>query len=194
MTEHVTTWLGAYLDGELSWQRQLYVQAHLEGCEQCRAELAKLQSLSVLLHKWPEMSQLTAPDRFVAEVSQRLPNRQRGAISRHILERGWQLAPLILLCGWSFFQAISIVSDLALLVLSTGLGRDVVDKLPLVSIVGRDLSGLAGISTTQTIASVIQILGHIGPWNWVAAINFAMLVVFALLYWGWLTSWHVRQH
>jgi anti-sigma factor RsiW len=49
MNQHVTDWLGAYHDGELEESRRQQVEAHLQVCEDCHAELSRLRALARLL-------------------------------------------------------------------------------------------------------------------------------------------------
>jgi anti-sigma factor RsiW len=49
MSNHVTEWLNAYLDGELHGSRLYHVEEHLAACEFCQAELESLDHLSALL-------------------------------------------------------------------------------------------------------------------------------------------------
>ena len=51
MSNHVTEWLNAYLDGELHGSRLQHVEAHLAECDACQAELESLERLSSLLQK-----------------------------------------------------------------------------------------------------------------------------------------------
>jgi Putative zinc-finger len=57
-TEHCREWresLGAYALGQLSGEERAGIEAHLEGCAACRAELASLAAVSRLLpHADPE--------------------------------------------------------------------------------------------------------------------------------------------
>ena len=53
MSNHVTEWLSAYLDGELKGRQLQQVEEHLAECEACQAELDSLQGLSGLLHEVP---------------------------------------------------------------------------------------------------------------------------------------------
>ncbi|UTW11576.1 anti-sigma factor [Marinobacterium rhizophilum] len=45
------TWLPGYVDGELEPQQALVFEAHLAGCDECRAEVARQQSLSLRLQQ-----------------------------------------------------------------------------------------------------------------------------------------------
>ena len=109
-----------------------------------------------------------------------MPDRQCAATSHRVLKLGWWLIPLILLCTWSFFQAVFIVSDLALFALSTGLGGDVAARLPLASMSARNLNSLTGTSITQTAAGVVQLLDYVRLWDWAAVVNFFVFLVLAL--------------
>ena len=51
MSEHVTEWLNAYLDGELHGARLRQVENHLAECAECRAELDECAELSALLQR-----------------------------------------------------------------------------------------------------------------------------------------------
>ena len=53
MSEHILNWLPAYHDGELPPGRRQRVEAHLQGCPSCRAELETLTELSALLKADP---------------------------------------------------------------------------------------------------------------------------------------------
>ena len=49
MSNHVTEWLNAYFDGELTGNRLHQVEDHLAECEACQAELESLQGFSELV-------------------------------------------------------------------------------------------------------------------------------------------------
>jgi len=62
----------AYLDGELDPARATYLERHLAECDECRAELARLQAVVEALETWPLVSEpagLTA--RVMAHVRSR---------------------------------------------------------------------------------------------------------------------------
>jgi anti-sigma factor RsiW len=68
----VRTKLQAYLDGELSPEESVLVGEHLDGCEPCRAEMARLAAVAEALETWPlveEPAGLTA--RVMAQVRRR---------------------------------------------------------------------------------------------------------------------------
>ena len=65
--------LSAYLDGELSAEERREVAAHLEGCEECRRELALLKRLDAALGSLDA----PAPARLAERVLDRLQPRRR---------------------------------------------------------------------------------------------------------------------
>jgi anti-sigma factor RsiW len=113
MTEHVLEWLPAYYDGELSENRRRKVEAHLQECASCLAELESLQGLSALLRSEPAPAH-TPPERFTAQVQLLLPRGSGVRQQPQALPR-WMLgAPLLLIAGWAFLQAALIVTAFAL--------------------------------------------------------------------------------
>lgn len=90
MSNHVSEWLNAYLDGELKNGRLHQVEEHLAECETCQAELESLQGLSVLLREVPAV-QFTSNERFAAQVNLRLPQRRVVTTRRRDLKwaGGW---------------------------------------------------------------------------------------------------------
>lgn len=199
MTEHVTTWLGAYHDGELRGLRLRQVENHLAQCAMCRAELERLRALAALLQESPAAENLTPPERFVARVGLRLPRRPEqpaAAAWQRALEIGWQLAPLGLLGAWIFVQAVFTMAGAVLVALRMGLGGDVVAGLLPASQQGPSLSeifSLSGASLGDVGRIVLQLLSVSEPWGWGIALNLVSLVVIGLLYWSWLASWWARR-
>jgi len=49
--------LEAYVDGELGPERAAFLEQHLAGCDECRAELAHLQAVVDALETWPLMAE-----------------------------------------------------------------------------------------------------------------------------------------
>jgi Putative zinc-finger len=106
MSEHITEWLNALLDGELHGPRLRQVQDHLAGCALCRAELDDLSRLSqVLKAAAPAESDLPA-DRFIAELTLLLPRRDRSASPHRAPENiAWWLVPAGAVAVWALLQA-----------------------------------------------------------------------------------------
>ena len=111
MSEHVTEWLSAYLDGELNSSRLPPVEAHLVNCPVCQAELESLQRVSGLLHEVPT-PEFTSPERFAAQVNLRLPHQQATALENRMLEIGWWMLPVGLLAAWIFIGTSFFISDI----------------------------------------------------------------------------------
>jgi len=196
MTEHVTTWLGAYHDGELRGLRLRQVEAHLAHCATCRADLERLQALAALLQESPVAENLTPPERFVAQMGLRLPRRPERSAWQRTLEIGWQLAPLGLLGAWVFVQAVFTMAGAVLVALQMGLGGDMVAGLLPASQQGPLLSeifGLSGASLGDVGRIMLQLLSSGGPLGWGVTLNLVSLVVIGLLYWSWLASWWARR-
>src|SRR5512138_2398761 len=120
MSKHVIDWLNAYLDGELNGSQLQQVEAHLVDCQACRAELESLAALSSLLHEVP-LPEFTAPERFAAQVSLRLPHRRTSAPARKALGIGWSLMPAGLAAAWIFISASSWVNQILAVANNLGL-------------------------------------------------------------------------
>lgn len=114
MNEHVTAWIGAYYDGELHGARLQQVEAHLEKCPACRAELEALRGLSTLLKASPAMTPRTSARTFAAQVNLRLPRSVPRSPWSKALKIGWQLAPLGLIIAWAFMQAVTLTTRFVL--------------------------------------------------------------------------------
>jgi anti-sigma factor RsiW len=196
MNQHVMGWLGAYHDGELEESRRRQVEAHLQSCESCRAELNRLRALARLLQASPLPEGLTPPERFVSQVRLQLQPRPAQPAWQPVLEMGWRLAPLGLLGAWGFAQAVFLVSAAVLVALGAGLdGNLAMQWLPsaqdlwAVQILTLPISGLE----TGIGEAVLQFLGDGWLSMWSFALETSLLVVIGLLYWSWLASWWVRQ-
>jgi anti-sigma factor RsiW len=109
MSDHVTEWLNAYLDGELKNGKLHQVESHLAGCEKCLAELESLHDLSDLLRKSPS-PEFIPSERFAAQVSLRLPRELPKVSKRNALEVGWWLIPVGLLIIWTLLNASTAMS------------------------------------------------------------------------------------
>ena len=196
MTEHVTTWLGAYHDGELQGHRLRQVEAHLAQCATCREDLERLQALAALLQESPAAENLMPPERFVAQVGLQLPRRPERSARQRALETGWRLVPLGLLGTWAFVQAVFAVAGGVLVALRMGLGGDVVAGLLPASQQGLSLSeifSLSGASLGDVGRMMLRLLGNGGPLGWGVTLNLVSLAVIGLLYWSWLASWWARR-
>lgn len=193
MTDHVTRWLAAYHDGELTGKRLREVESHLTECAVCRADLDELASLSTVLRARPPAETPTPPEQFVAQVQLRLPRRPMEPTWRRALERVWQLTPVGLLGAWAFVHVTFFVTSVVLVALQLGLGGDLglwlapgspgnIIELPTTEV------GLQAVGRM-----VLQLLSAGGPLGWGFVLNLVLMVGIGLLYWSWLATWWVRR-
>jgi hypothetical protein len=113
MSNHITEWLNAYLDGELKNGKLHQVEKHLVECEECRTELDSLKNLSSLLHEVPA-PEFTPTERFAAQVSLRLPHEKPRTVKRKAQEVGWWMIPVSLLLLWVLIGTSEVVGDVIL--------------------------------------------------------------------------------
>ena len=198
MMEHVSAWLEAYHDGELSKRRSRQVEAYVADCASCRAELEALRALTGLLQESPAPLGLMSPERFVAQVGLRLPRRPVQPAWRRALEAGWRLAPAGLLGTWAFVQALIIVSGIVLTGIDVGLAGDVAAALlpaqqPNWGLI--EIIRLAGVDLSDASRFMLDILGTGTGLSLTTFASVINSVVFGLLLWSWLASWWARhQH
>jgi predicted anti-sigma-YlaC factor YlaD len=188
MSEHISEWLGAYLDGELSGNLLHRVETHLVECQACGEEYRALQQLSGILQEAP-LPELVSPARFAAQVALRLPPRSVGSKRNKALEVGWWLVPVGLMTLWIFIQITYTLSDW----LSTA------------SIFG--LVSDAALSISPEAARFTSTLGEFGllsggslEWAaWSESITrtlfsqFTWQLSIAMLYLSWIVIWWARQ-
>jgi predicted anti-sigma-YlaC factor YlaD len=192
MSEHVTTWLGAYHDGELQGSRLRQVEAHLVHCPVCRAELEELRALTALLQQSPAVEVWTSPERFAAQVGLRLPRRPAQPTRQRILETGWRLMPVGLLGAWAFVQAVLAVASTVLYAFRIGVGGigGYRGLPPLGESWLTQIAHLSGTSLSDAGRLLLRLLSML---TWTSVLNLIVLVVIGLLYWSWLASWWARQ-
>lgn len=193
MNEHVTHWLEAYQDGELSERRRRRVEAHLAACPACRRELAGLRELSRLLQESPPAAHLTPPERFVAHVGLRLPRRPERPAWKQALETGWRLVPAGLLGAWAFVQAAFVVTELAILALSLGAGGAAAAHLLPSEPWWSSLLSAQGAGWSGAWQTARSLFARGGPLGWAVLVNLALTALIGLLYWSWLASWWARR-
>ena len=190
MSDHVTEWLNAYLDGELHGSRLQHVEAHLDQCEICLAELESLEKLSDVLQEVPA-AEFTPPERFAAQVRLRLPRQKTAPVRNRILEVGWWMIPVALLVIWilvnaSFFiyDALSVANRLGFLTsisdwmrLGTWNPADWSSTLGQIGVLRGTWLDLARSTEMFTRTSLMQI---------------TLQVSIALLYLSWIAIWWTR--
>jgi anti-sigma factor RsiW len=194
MSNHVTEWLNAYLDGELHGNRLQHVQEHLAECAACQAEFDSLQNLSGLLQDVPA-AELTSPERFATQVNLLLPQKRTTPPETRLFEIGWWLIPVGLLAVWVFISTATMLGDAMSVAKNFGI---------------LDQTTASFVSAPAETADVTSTLGQFGMLHgnslqWAETTeNFTrglfpqivLQVAVALLYLTWLAVWwtrHTRQ-
>ena len=191
MSDHVTEWLNAYCDGELTGRKLYQVQQHLAECESCRIELTSLDVLSSFLHEAP-MPEFTQVERFAAQVSLRLPHDQNVVSRKRLIEFGWWMIPVGLLAAWVFVSTAFILGDILSMAGNLGL-----------------LSGMSawlasGPSSDIYLSATIGQMGVLSGngLNWAEATEtftrislpqIGLQISIALLYLSWMAIWWARR-
>lgn len=186
MNNHVSQWLNAYHDDELRPQRRVLVEAHLEQCPQCRAELAELQELSSLLaaQSLPELR--TTPEEFTAQVALRLPRQvnRRNNGSNFSLRTFWYTIPVVLLAAIAFLRIIVTITG-------------VLNVIELIGINPNAVSWLVPPAPTspgllQQVTSLL--FGWSVPFNSPLSYSLVLPVIFGACYLIWLLMWWADQN
>jgi len=191
MSNHVTEWLNAYLDGELTNGRLHQVEKHLAECEVCQAEFDSLQSLSGLLHEVPA-PEFKSLERFASQVNLLLPQKRTPPPQRSLFEVGWWMIPVGLLTVWIFISTTILVSDMVSAANNFGLLDNTTASL---------------ISEPSDTATWMSTLGQFGvlrgdSLQWAETTEsytrnvlpqVVLQVSVALLYLTWIAVWWVRQ-
>ena len=196
MPEHISEWLGAYLDGELHGSRLQQVEQHLAECPHCLAELEEMQALSSLLHETAPAGDFLPTERFVANLTLNLPRQPERTQPRKFLEIGWWLTPVGLLGTWLFIQITSALSDVALFAADAGL-------------LGSNLAWLRGnppqmgwfVAVMNLFGNQVGLVGQVALselheihlFVTKAAGSLLPQLILAVLYLGWLTTWWLRH-
>jgi len=191
MSNHVTEWLGAYLDGELKGRKHHQVEEHLVECESCRAELESFRGLAVLFHEVPA-AEFTSNERFVSQVSLRLPQRQIRSTTNRAIEAGWWMIPIGLLTAWIFFSTAILISDIVSTADNFGLldsasallVADPSDNAVWTARLGQ--VGLLEGDSLQWAESTEGFTRNVLP-------QFIWQVSIAVLYLAWIAIWWARQ-
>lgn len=166
MSEHINGWLLAYFDGQLGERRIRKVEAHLKECEECRRELERLTRLRNVLQENPEASDLTAPDRFVAQVGLRLQARPERTFSQRTLSAAWLSIPIVMFGVWAFSRTLFSLTGLTELAIKAGLWSD-----------------LARLFSTTPQADLLDIIS----WRIVISLFIGLISL------SWLASWWINQ-
>ena len=191
MSNHVSEWLNAYFDGELTGKRLHQVEDHLAECEACQAELDSLQGLSELLHDIP-VPEFTAAERFAGQVNLRIPHKQAVISRKQVMEAGWWMIPVGLLASWIFMSTAFALGDILLAAGNLGLLSGISEWL------GSVPSNNVYLSTTIGQMGLLSGTGL----NWAEATEtftrvslpeIVIQVSIALLYLSWMAIWWARH-
>jgi anti-sigma factor RsiW len=175
--EHVAYLLDEYYDGELSPARCRQVEAHLEDCPLCAAQLGQLGRLSRLLAEVPVPDELSSAETFRSQVVLCLSRRDEARVRYDSV--AWHLVPLLLVSALLALQALFAFSGLLLSLSRTAgwLGVNLGSLLPLLGAAEARLGSLLGLNP----ASVVTALGV----ALMVVLYFASVAVF-LPYVGWV--------
>lgn len=184
--EHVSFWLGPYLDDELTGATRLEVEQHLAACVECRAELDQLRALSTLLHEQPLPPRSIGMETFRRNVLSNIA-APRPPTWQRFLQVGWRFAPLFLFGMWAFVQAVSwIASGLLLGLRYVPAFSAEVPALAALTQSGGWLSPEIFNGEAQQFASELFRIGSIGMLPLISLVSGLLI---GLLFLGWLASW-----
>lgn len=198
MNEHPMSWISAYADGELKGDRLKQVEEHLAACRDCQMELEQIRKLSALLQLAPLPANLTSAERFAAQVRMRLPRtaatlqipeRQPPAWQK-VLRVGWLAAPVGLIGGWAFLQAVLILSSF---LARTGLGQLFESPSSLVFTPWPALPGMGGMLLLDSVIGMLPALEPSRSLIQIAYLELLSTVFVGVFLWSWLASWWLTQ-
>ena len=190
MSNHVTEWLNAYLDGELQGSQLHHVETHLAECEVCQMELDSLEKLSDLLQVVP-MPEFLPPERFASQVSLRLPHSKPVIVRKKVLEFGWWMIPVGLLVIWILVSAAFFAGDLLSVANRFGLLNSVSGWMRLGSLNAAGWSTLLGqmgvlSGNALDFAESTENLARSSLWQ------IGLQISIAMLYLSWIAIWWAR--
>jgi anti-sigma factor RsiW len=183
MNGHLKELLDAYLDGELNASQRRQAQAHLQGCPECRAELERRRALSSTLRADPMPAGGKSEQRFVAEVSMRMPRKVAPA---HPAVRpaavAWMGIPVALGLAWAFVESAAIVVDAVKVIpgAEEALQNSLAASIPQIEMPELLRDGLRWFA-----------LPGVGSWDDIALM--LALIGIGVLFTGWFAGWWVSQ-
>lgn len=191
MSNHVTEWLNAYFDGELTGKRLFQVEEHLADCEACQAELESLEKLSGLLQA-VSTPEFTPAEGLAAQVSLRIPHQQALISRKQVFEVGWWMIPVGLVASWVFINIAMALSDVLAAASTLGIVSGISEWLG------------AGATNSVYLSATIGQAGLLNgnSLNWAEAAEtftrtaYPQILVeasIALLYLSWLAIWWARH-
>ena len=196
--EHVTEFLGPYLDGELRTSQVTKIENHLGTCDQCRSELADLDNLSGLLQFSAPLPQMKSEDQFVAEVGLLLERHPEPTGLKRVLVKVLKAIPVSLAGTWLFVQTSLIITTLIYNVSRIAPELPGIDRLSPTLEPSIGSSALGSISQpliAQVLEIITQLLNLDIQLNWRIPVFSILLFIIGTLYVCWLASWWVvREH
>ncbi len=193
MHEEMHALLNAYLDGELVGRRLKEMETHLVSCEACQEELRELRQVSELLHSDP-VPEAMPVERFVSQMTLRLPRRVTPSRSTKPGSLTWWLVPAGLFGSWIFVQTVFTISNVVSAANASGLlgsafawlGGGVQESLWLSA-----ASGLFGGQLTSLPS--LSLLNEVSVFGTNLLGGFFIQAVIVLFYLAWLSAWWIRH-
>ena len=143
--DHITEFLGPYIDGELRPSQVKRIENHLKTCECCRSELNELRQLSALLQEDASLPSVKSEDQFVAEVGLLMDRQPETPAFKRVLVTGWKAIPVSLAGTWIFIQTSLVVTGL----------------FTIISRIAPDLPGIAQLSPALPASVWSSFMGSI---------------------------------
>ncbi len=192
--DHITEFIGAYLDGELRASQVASIEKHMETCELCRQELAELTALSHMLRDTAPVRTLKAEDQFVAEVGLLLPRKAEVSALERTLTTGWKAIPVGLAATWIFVQTSLIVMTCVYIISLVAPGTGAIDLIltsPAPSAWANSLGWVTQPFLIQILEVLLQSLRLDGQIYWQILSVLIVPLVLGVLFVCWLASWWV---
>jgi hypothetical protein len=194
MVKHVTLWLDAYLDGELSGAQLRRVEDHLSGCDECRVKLEQTRNLSTLLRESAPVDEFLPSERFVSNLNLLLPRQPVQTRSHKVLEIGWWLIPIGALTIWLFFLITFSISSVLSTASEAGLfgnGFSLRGGSPQTEWFSMAMN-LSGGQIGSMGRSTLSMLNDLNIFMQDMMSSLIWQAFLAMLYLGWLASWWQR--
>ncbi len=192
MHDDMRTLLNAYLDGELHGRRLDELETHLAACETCQEELRELRQVSEILHADPAAEAMPV-ERFVSQMTLRLPRRVQPARSTKPRSLTWWLVPAGLFGTWIFVQTVFTISNVVSAANASGLLGSAFSWLG----GGQEslwLSAASGLFGGQlTALPTLSLLNEVSVFGANLLGGFFIQAVIVLFYLAWLSAWWIRH-
>jgi anti-sigma factor RsiW len=192
MHKEMRSLLNAYLDGELHGRRLHELETHLASCEACQDELQDLRQVSELLQADP-ITDAMPVERFVSQMTLRLPRRSQPVRSPKPGSLVWWLVPAGLFGTWIFVQTVFTLTNVVTAANASGLLGSAFTWLG----GGQEsiwLSAASGLFGGQLTAQpLLSLLNNVSVFGANLVGGFLLQAVIVLLYVAWLGAWWIRR-